>query len=65
MSLVLEVQSTIKEFESKNEYCPKCNDYENAMKNYKSLIETGVTKPRENNLLPIEKRHVMHHEINR
>lgn len=64
MGITLEVQSAIKDYEVKNN-CPKCDDYKKVLENYKNMIENGLAKPRENNLLPIEKRYEMHYEINK
>lgn len=64
MSIVLEVQTAIQDYDVKNN-CLKCDDYKRALENYKCMIENGLAKPRENNLMPIEKKYEMHYEINR
>lgn len=64
MGITLEVQSVIKDYEEKNS-CFKCDGYKKALEDYNNMIESGLVKPRGNNLMPIEKKHGMHYEINK
>lgn len=64
MSIVSELQLLIKDYEIKQIF-QESEEYKKAVKAYKNLIDTGMAKPRENNLLPIEKRYSMHYEVNK
>lgn len=64
MSIVMEVQKVIQKSEEKLKECQKCGEYEDMIKKYKEMVDAGITKPRGNNLLPIEDRFSSYHEIN-
>jgi hypothetical protein len=64
VSIVSELQLLIKDYEKKQIF-QESEEYKKVVKDYKNLIDAGMAKPRENNLLPIEKRYSMHYEVNK
>jgi pentatricopeptide repeat protein len=63
MSIVLDIQRIIEEYDNQN--CQKCKDFENAIDLFKHMINEGLAKPRENNLLPIENKFSFDYKINK